>query len=486
MHSRQNKKNLTGTLPVLLFLVSSFSAIAQTNQLEPGEAFPGGATTHQKKLNKNSFSHPSANMSFENQLNFRIGNGFFKRLWVSSPASTKAADGLGPVYNARSCQRCHLKDGRGHPPENAQDNSVSMFLRLSIPAQNQQQQQLLDSGRVPVIAEPTYGGQLQDFAVQGHNAEGRMVIEYREIPLQLADGEAISLRMPTYSVADLGYGAMHPDTMLSPRIAPQMIGLGLLEAIKEEDLLANADPQDNNSDGISGKPNRIWSPLHQQVMLGRYGWKAGNAGVDEQSQGAFSGDMGLSTPLHPNGFGECTTHQKTCTDALNGNSPQYENLEVHQQISDLVLFYSRNLAVPARRNPTNANVLAGKKLFNQTGCAACHTPSYTTGQRDDLPEQSNQKIWPYTDLMLHDMGPGLADNRPEGLASGQEWKTPPLWGIGLTPIVNNHSYYLHDGRARSLLEAVLWHGGEAQPARDKVVAMSKVERQQLIQFIESL
>ncbi len=465
----------------------SFQAFAsQDSRLEPGEAFPGGATTHKKKLNRNAFSHPSANMSFERQMDFRVGNGFFKKIWVSSPSSTQASDGLGPLFNARSCQRCHLKDGRGHPPANQSDNAVSMFLRLSIPPQNEEQQKLLASGRAAVIPEPTYGGQLQDFSIQGHNAEGSMVVTYSDFPVTLSDGEIIRLRKPEYSVTDLGYGALHPDTMLSPRIAPQMIGLGLLEAIAEVDLLRKADPLDNDNDGISGKINRVWSPKHKQLMAGRFGWKAGNAGVDEQSQGAFAGDMGLSTPLHPAGYGECTDKQDHCRKAPDGNSPQFDHLEVPQQVTDLVVFYSRNLAVPPRRNPTSPDVLAGKQLFTNSGCAACHTPSYKTAYHDEMPEQSNQIIWPYTDLLLHDMGEGLADNRPEGLADGQEWKTPPLWGVGLTPKVNGHSFYLHDGRARNLLEAILWHGGEAQKSKENVLAMNRKERDQLIAFVESL
>ncbi len=453
---------------------------------EKYERFPGGATSHTKAINKDAFSHASANMSFEREMDFKIGNGFFKRLWVSAPASTQAADGLGPLFNARACQRCHIKDGRGHPPAGPDDNAVSMFLRLSIPPQNETQRRLLDEHRVNVIAEPNYGSQLQDFAIQGHKAEGHMQIDYEEIEVKLADGEVVKLRQPSYSITDPRYGPLHPDTMISPRVTPQMIGLGLLDAIDENDILAQADPEDKNDDGISGKANKVWSAVHDQAMLGRFGWKAGSPSVDEQSQAAFAGDIGISVPLHPNGAGECTERQTTCQQAPDGNSPQYENLEAHSLVTGLVGFYSSNLSVPARRNHIDPEVLAGKKLFYQNGCIACHTPKYITRTLDDKPEQSHQLIWPYTDLLLHDMGAGLADNRPEGLASGQEWRTAPLWGIGLTPIVNGHSFYLHDGRARNLLEAILWHGGEAQQSRDAVMQMSKQERDNLIRFIESL
>ena len=477
---------LIGTHQLALADASITQPTTDFSKPEQYENYPAGAATYTKKINKDAFSSPSANMSFEKEIDFKVGNGFFKRVWVSAPASTQASDGLGPLYNARSCQRCHLKDGRGHPPSGQSDNAVSMFLRLSIPAQNEAQRQRLASLKANVIPEPTYGGQLQDFAIQGHRAEGQMKIEYEEVPVKLADGTVVNLRKPTYSVTDLGYGPMHPDTMLSPRVAPQMIGLGLLEAIAEADIVKNADPEDKNKDGISGKPNRVWSGEHNKVMLGRFGLKAGAPSINEQSQGAFAGDMGISVPLHPSGAGECTAKQVACQKAVNGNSPQYENLEAGNQVASLVTFYASHLAVPARRNVAAPEVLRGKKLFYESNCIACHTPKYITRKDAPRKEHAKQLIWPYTDMLLHDMGEGLADHRPEGLANGYEWRTAPLWGIGLTPVVNGHSFYLHDGRARSLLEAILWHGGEAQAARDKVVAMSKQEREDLLRFIESL
>jgi CxxC motif-containing protein (DUF1111 family) len=246
---------------------------------ETWESLSGGAATNRKRFDHDAFSQPSANLSFEEKANFSIGNGLFRRVWVTAPSSTKSADGLGPLYNARACQRCHLKDGRGHPPAGLDDSAVSMFLRLSIPPQTEAEQEQLAAHQVSVIAEPTYGGQLQDLAIPGHTPEGRMVIDYQEIPVELAGGEVVHLRAPTYSVADLGYGAMHPDVMLSPRVAPQMIGMGLLEAVTEEDILARTDPDDADGDGISGRANRVWSADHGEVMLGRFGWKAGQASL---------------------------------------------------------------------------------------------------------------------------------------------------------------------------------------------------------------
>ena len=456
---------------------------------EPFEALPGGAATSKKKsLDANAFSQHSGNMNFERQLDFKLGNALFRRLWVSSPASTESADGLGPLFNARSCQRCHLKDGRGHTPVAnwPDDSAVSMFLRLSIPPQNEAQRAELASLRRNVIPEPTYGGQLQDLAVPGLAAEGKMHIDYEEEVVTLADGEQVSLRRPRYSITDLGYGPLHPEVLMSPRVAPPMIGLGLLESLAEDDILSWADPEDSDGDGISGRANRVWDSQREAVALGRFGWKAGEPSLLQQSSHAINGDIGISAPLAPSPWGDCTASQASCRDAPHGNSPQHDGLEASAEMLRLITFYSRNLAVPARRNPEDPQVLAGKKLFYESGCIACHRPKYVTLRDSVGPEQSFQLIWPYSDLLLHDMGEGLADNRPEGRASGREWRTPPLWGIGLTETVNGHSQFLHDGRARNLLEAILWHGGEAEAAKEKVKAMPKAEREALLAFLGSL
>ncbi|MGH6912204.1 MAG: di-heme oxidoredictase family protein, partial [Geminicoccales bacterium] len=338
---------------------------------EPFERNPGGATTHKKAPNRNAFSHPAANLSLEERADFFIGNGLFRRLWVTAPSSTQSADGLGPLYNARSCQRCHLKDGRGHPPAGPDDSAVSMFLRLSVPAANGEAAQALTARRQSVAPEPTYGAQLQDLAIAGHQPEGRMVITYEEVPVALEGGESVRLRMPSYQVADLGYGPMQPDVMLSPRVAPPMIGLGLLEAIAEDDLLAHADPDDRDGDGISGRPNRVWSEEHDRPMLGRFGWKAGAPTLLQQSGSALAGDIGVSNPLAPLAWGECTEAEAACRAAPNGNSAQYEDLEAPREVMDKILFYVRHLAVPARRALYDAETLLGKELFYQAGCIAC-------------------------------------------------------------------------------------------------------------------
>ncbi len=479
-------------LLLAVFLVTAGAGLvaaagAGKRQLEPGEDLPGGAATSRASINnRNAFSHPSGNLAFSKEFDFKIGNALFRKLWVSAPASTRSSDGLGPLYNARSCQRCHLKDGRGHPPTGnwPDDNAVSMFLRLSIPPRNDAERRLLSEGRASVIGEPTYGTQLQDLAIQGHAGEGRMQITYSEHTVELAGGETVSLRTPTYRIASLGYGPLHPKTMISPRVAPQMIGLGLLEAIPEADILANADPSDRNGDGISGRPNHVWSRVDRKLTLGRFGWKAGMPTVLEQSAGAFAGDIGISSDLAPEPYGDCTPAQALCRQAPTGESGGQH--EIKRSLLRLVAFYARNLAVPRRRKADDPIVLDGKEIFHRVGCAACHRPSFTTG--NDSPDENlrGQMVWPYTDLLLHDMGEGLADNRPEGFANGREWRTPPLWGIGLTHIVSSHTYFLHDGRARSILEAILWHGGEAQAARAHFTRLPKADRERLIAFVGSL
>lgn len=453
---------------------------------ESGEDKPGGEATHQHRVDQNSYSHPSANLGFEHELHFKVGNGFFRRVWVSSPSSVQSADGLGPLFNSRGCQRCHIKDGRGHPPLENEAHSESLLLRLSIPPQNEADRIRLLSGTELNIPDPVYGHQLQSFSVQGVKAEGSIGIQYEPYTVQSPKGTRVTLQRPVYSVNNLGYGPLHPEIRYSPRVAPQMIGLGLLEAIEEKEILVLSDPLDEDGDGISGRPNRVWSKETRTMMIGRFGHKAGVATINEQNQGAFSKDLGISTPLFPNPYGDCTVRQTSCRNAAHGNSPQYENLEVHSEIADLLLFYTRNLAVPSRRIQNSEKILAGKQQFHDAGCAGCHRPSFTTAELEDRPEHSLQKIWPYTDLLLHDMGEGLADRSTEGAATGSEWRTSPLWGIGLTKTVNGHTRFLHDGRARNLDEAILWHGGEAESARNRYMDLPDSQKQLLLDFVQSL
>jgi CxxC motif-containing protein (DUF1111 family) len=465
-----------------LFLALGLSACDDApkfTQAEPGEARSGGSATV-RKTDQNAFSMPSANLPPSRRVDFSVGNSFFRSPWVIAPSTTTARDGLGPLFNTNACQGCHIKDGRGHPPTADDVNAVSMLVRLSIPDAPAYARVIEQLGVVP---EPVYGGQFQDMAVPGVAPEGKVRVDYTAVPVRFKDGTEVELRKPSLNITQLGYGPMHPDTRFSARVAPPMIGLGLLEAIPDEAILANAEAQAKANDGIAGRPNQVWDDAQQKTVLGRFGWKAGQPNLNQQNVHAFSGDMGLTTSLRP--MDDCTDAQTACKQAPSGTGPDGEP-EVSDNILRLVLFYSRNLAVPARRDINSPEVLAGKTLFYQAGCQSCHTPKYTTAANAAEPELANQVIRPYSDLLLHDMGDGLSDNRTEFQASGRQWRTPPLWGIGLTQAVSGHTQFLHDGRARNLLEAVLWHGGEATAAQQQVLSFNAEQRSALLAFLNSL
>ncbi|MCG8416321.1 MAG: thiol oxidoreductase [Proteobacteria bacterium] len=438
--------------------------------LEPGEETPGGETTNTLLLGANAFTMPADNITDEHEALFFSGNSFFNQSWVQAPSSTESRDGLGPLFNARSCAACHFKDGRGRPPLETGEAFMGILLRLSVEGQG-------PNGEP--IAEPTYGGQLQPFSIPNVAEEGTPSVEYTEIRGEFSDGEAYTLLSPRYTISNLAYGPMSNQVKRSPRVAPAVIGLGLLEAIGEDRLAELEDPDDADGDGISGRINRVWDVTTEQLAIGRFGWKAEQPSVRQQSAGAFVGDMGITSSLFPSQ--NCTSSQTDCGDAISGGDP-----EIPDRLLDRVETYARLLAVPARQRFDDETVLRGKLLFSDIGCASCHTPSHQTGSESDLPEVRDQTIWPYTDLLLHDMGEELSDERPTFGASGREWRTPPLWGLRFYKIVNDHDRLLHDGRARGVTEAILWHGGESEKAREAFRHLPVDDRQALVQFVESL
>jgi CxxC motif-containing protein (DUF1111 family) len=421
-------------------------------------------------VGRNAFAQIAENVSGARRDPFFDGNSLFNRNWTTAPASTSATDGLGPTFNARSCSGCHFKDGRGRPPFSEDEPMTSMLLRLSVPGTDEH------GGPRP---EPTYGGQLNPLGILGVPGEGDPRVVTELLTGQYDDGSEYELSSPRYDLRDLAYGEMADDVMVSPRTAPQMIGLGLLQAIDEADLLAHADPDDTDHDGISGRPNRVWDVATESVMLGRFGWKANQPRLEQQNSGAFNGDIGITSVLFP--AENCTAAQPECQDALNGGTPEIDAEHVAQ-----VDYYSKYLAVPARRDYRDPEVQLGETLFAQLGCGSCHVTTFKTGSIADTPELSGQTIHPYTDLLLHDLGDELADGRPDFEADGNEWRTPPLWGIGLFQDVNDHTRYLHDGRARNLEEAVLWHGGEAADSAAAFKALAADERAALVRFLGSL
>lgn len=446
-------------LITMLFCYSCSKEEKLTNKVS--EEFPGGETTY-PNIFSGAFQQPAPNLSSAELIQHDAGDANFSAIFIESPAIKNF--GLGSIFNQNSCISCHVKDGRSPQPFSGDDLKGLLF-RLSIPG--------ADAHGGPLDV-PGFGGQLQNKAVVGTPAEAKVQLSFSETNFTFEDGTPYTLRKPIYTLV-APYIPFPASVMVSPRIGSQVYGLGLLEAIRESDILANEDIADINGDGISGKANKVWNPLSKNIELGRFGWKANVSKLIIQVAGALNQDMGLTSFVFPQ---ESSFYQSQ----YDGRS---DDPEVDSQFVADLTFYTQTLAVPKRRDFNNSSVLKGKQVFMKIGCNKCHTPSYVTGTGIS-PALNNQTIYPYTDLLLHDMGADLADNRPDFLANGNEWRTPPLWGIGLFPLINGHSNLLHDGRARNVLEAIMWHGGEAEQQKQKVKKLSATEREDLLKFINSL
>jgi len=495
-NAAQTEKN-PAIAPERVHTIETLAGVSmqQLASFDPQEIKQGG-DTGLSISSAESYSKPSSNLPASRKGNFFIGNAFFKQPWVIAPASTDSRDGLGALFNVAACQSCHIKDGRGHAPLNAEDDADSLLIRLAMPATTDEQRQQLQNSLIEKVAHPMYGGQLQDRGIQGVPAEARISVQWTDKPVTFADGHVETLRAPTFTLTKPGYGAFDDALMVSPRVALPMIGLGLLEqipddAIKNQAMKANGD--------ISGKFNWVMDPQTGKHALGRFGWKAGQTKLITQNQSAFNEDMGLTSNIRPHE--SCMPMQTACMNAATGADEQGSGkppVEVNDEVAKFVEFYTRNLAVPHRRNADDQLVLAGKKRFYDMGCQNCHTPRYELPTTDDDHlEQHGQVIYPYTDLLLHDMGDDLSDRtivgklppktaQVEFLANSYEWRTPALWGIGLAQTVDPQATFLHDGRARTLMEAVLWHGGEAQKQQESVLKLDKQGRAELNAFLKSL
>ena len=433
-----------------------------------GDLLTGGETTVFDE-SVNAFGFPATNLPIEQHPRFFAGNAFFNTNWVDASSDVNGRDGLGPLFNVRSCSTCHFKDGRGKPPE---ENSVpdSWLMRISIPGTSEH-----NSPR----PDPVYGTQVSVRALPGAMPEASVRIQYKIVDGFYPDGESYQLLDPNYSLTKWAYGDPHAELLSSPRVASSVFGLGLLEAVSKDDILSLSDPDDKDGDGISGRPNWVWSPSLGKKQLGRFGWKANKANLMDQTAGAFLGDIGITNLLFPQ---ENHSESQNLSEMFpSGGSPELPDRDLKD-----VVFYMQTLAVPAARIEDRTKFNQGKELFSQLGCVTCHLPLLKTADDFHLPELAGQTIRPYTDLLLHDMGEGLADGRSDFEATGTEWRTPPLWGIGLIATVNKHTRLLHDGRARNVEEAILWHGGEAETSKNEFRKLTAEQRELVIRFVESL
>ena len=420
----------------------------------------GGATTV-FDATPDAFSLAAPNLQALSLARHEAGDAEFEVEFVSAPAAANA--GLGPVFDNVSCEGCHEGDGRGRPPASGEPFS-SLLFRASVAGSGPH------GGPSPV---PGFGTQLQLRSLTDFTPEVYAALWYTDSASSFDDGTVYHLQEPHYTING-GYASLPSGVLLSPRVAPFVFGLGLLEAVPEADVLALAGKKEHTFK-VSGRPNYVWDEVLQHPALGRFGWKANVPNLVQQTAGAYNGDMGITSPLFS--AESCEGEYEGCA----AHPP-----EIGEQTVQDVAFYARTLGVPARRNLDDPQARQGEGLFYAAGCDDCHAPTLRTGAFPEVPEVSNQVIHPYTDLLVHDMGPALADQRPDFQASGSEWRTAPLWGIGLVETVNGHTSFLHDGRARSLLEAVLWHGGEAAAARDRVRRMSAQQRAALVSFLASL
>jgi len=439
----------------------------------------------------NAFSHPVPGMSDAQMARFARGDAAFETPFVSSGNAIRP--GLGPVFNASSCEACHPRDSRGAPPPDPADHHSlladghSLLLRVSIGNDPR-------TGPIPV---PGMGTQLQQQAVAGAKPEAQVEVRWHRRGGHYADGERYELRWPSFHLSQPAdpaalaeAGVELDDIRISPRVAPPLHGRGLIEAIPAAMLEALADPADADGDGISGRINRVRDAETGETRIGRIGLKANNPDLRLQNAGAYHQDMGVTNAVYPqDGPAQASASEERADDPELGWDSRHGRADVAaaERTLDEVTFYTQTLAVPARRFIDNPTVRRGEALFDQVGCAACHVPRMRTGEHPDgIQVLSHREIEPYSDFLLHDMGVGLADGRADFLASGREWRTPPLWGIGLTELVTGHRFFLHDGRARGLAEAILWHGGEAEASRERFRHMTAEERAALLTFLRSL
>jgi CxxC motif-containing protein (DUF1111 family) len=452
--------------PVLVVSFAAIATLALADDRQPVPMSGGGFTVADES--SRAYSLPGPGLTGPQLEQFTRGREEFNQRWVVL-LSIGGKWGRGPTSNAEVCTDCHINNGRGHAPESDKEPLASMIVRLSIPGQ--------DEHGGP-LAHPRYGDQLQNQGELGTvPAEGDAAIAWEDREEQLADGSVVTLRKPKLRFSGLAFGALGPDTMMSARISPPVFGTGLLDAVTLETLQQIAKRQ--RQLGFNGRLNYVWDAQKQAMAPGRFGWKANQPSLRQQAASSFLNELGVTTSLFQRE--NCPEIQTACRKRALGRVPEQPD-----RAFDALLFYLRALGVPARRSVDAPVTLYGERLFASAQCAVCHVPNMQTGEYSPLTPIGHQIIHPYTDLLVHDMGEGLSDGRPDYLAGPRDWRTPPLWGIGLTEKVNGNAALLHDGRARDLTEAILWHGGEAEHSREAFRAMPRSDRAALLAFLRSL
>lgn len=457
-------------------------------EFEQAEHLPGGGMTG-KGLSDRSFVQVGRNVDRKEELLFWTGFSLFRDPWVIAPSSTKDRDGLGPLFNTRSCISCHSSGGKGPAPQEGQSKPSALVIRFG-------------SIEAPIFSDPIYGGQLQPRAIAVTHSniqpdllgEAQLQLSYQHISGEYADGKPYTLRQPSYQLVDLAYGDLDKRTGISPRFSPVIYGVGLLDAISEQDLLAQEDINDVNQDGISAKYNRVpvapsnhntsifHDAIDENLGIGRFGHKAKHPSLHQQVAAAFRDDIGITNTSFVDET--CSSKQENCQAASTVGG--HIDVEIPDKLLDLVTQFNQLMAVPPARDLEKKQVLQGRELFYQLGCESCHTASYTTDAEYPHKSLANQTIWPYTDLALHDMGEDLADGANEYDATAREWRTPPLWGIGARKNMRSENLYLHDGRARTVAEAILWHGGEAQVSQQSFIQLDQAQRNALLAFLDAI
>jgi len=461
-------------LPVLLLAAGGF-AVGQDG-VDDATLSAGSFTVN--RFDRQAFSEPAPVLTHKQRHLFMVGRSVFNRQWAAI-TSLNGDWGLGPTFVADRCSACHVNTGRGNPPTSSDEQLLSMIVRLSIPGTDEH------GGPKP---HPNYGDQFQNRSMDGRNVdlayagtpvpnEADLFLDWEEQTVAFADGETVTLRKPKLRIENLKFGELGSNTMMSLRMAQPLFGMGFLDAVPEETLLSIAEKQ--RAQNFNGRPNRVWDAVNKRMALGRYGWKANVPSLKQQIAAAALGDIGVNSNLYPEQ--NCPPVQTICAKQLPGNFPEIIDHEI-----DALELWLQGLAVPARRDVNNAAVRRGAGLFAKAQCDVCHVPEMKTGTFPKLLQLSDQVFHAYTDLLVHDMGEELADGRPDFQAGPRDWRTPALWGLGLSQTVSGSTAMMHDGRARNVTEAILWHGGEAEGAREAFRDMTKEEREALVKFLEAI